>query len=98
MSDHKLGDLFRVTKEMFIRKDGLAFGRADCDEEGKIPKDWLVGADELLIGTLCGFLRDGDEDPDYGLFARDMVGRLIFIRFDHLEKVATIDDAEDGDA
>lgn len=95
---YKMGDLLRVTKDLVIRKDGFTFGEADCDEEGKIPKDWMIGSDSLPEGTLCSFVQQGVEDPEYAIVQRDLIGRVMAIRLAMLELVSSIDDAiGDGD-
>ena len=91
----KQGDLLRTTKDLVVRKDCLCFDEADADKDGKILRSWFDAADELPAGSFCSFLRDGDEDHDYVVARRDLVGRPIVIRRGYVSLVSGIDDAVD---
>ena len=92
------GDLLKTLKELAIRKDGLTFGEDDADEKGKVPKDWLVGSDDIPAGTFCTFIRQAQEDEGYAIVQRDLMGRMLIIRFSLLELVSSIDEAVEADA
>lgn len=88
----KTGDLIRTTRELIVRRDGWTFSEDDVPD-GKVPRDWLDGADEVPAGTLCTFLRLGEEDPTYVVARRDLIGRPLVIRSSLVELQSSIDDA-----
>lgn len=90
---YETGDLVQTLVDLIIRKDGLTYGEADTDDDGKIPKDWATGADMLPAGTLCSFLRQAEDDKDYALVCRDMMGKTIFVRLSVLQLVSSFKDS-----
>jgi hypothetical protein len=91
----QMGDLVRTTTDLVIRKDGLLFDETDCDPPGKIPRDWLDAADTLPAGTLCTFIRLGEEDPAYAIINRSLLGRFMTVKLSRIELVTSMAVAAD---
>ena len=89
------GDLVLTREDLAIRKDGLVFGRVDTDVDGKLPKDWLVGSDDLPSKTFCTFIKQAQEDPAYAVVRRDLMGRVLVIRISMLELANSFDTTVD---
>ena len=88
----KHGDLVMTMGPMVVRRDGLTFDESDCDPSGKIPRDWLNGADELEKGAFCSYVGPAD-DEGYAIVSKGMGGRAMFVKLDRLVLVSSVDEA-----
>ena len=92
----KMGDLFRVTKLSYVRKDGLVFDEIDADASGRIPTSWVREAITLPVGSFCTFVSVDAEDPSYCIVRRDIVGAPVLIRASSIELVSRADEDAPG--
>lgn len=90
---YEKGDLLKITRDLVIRKDGFCFNDADVDSEGKLPRQWFDNCDELTEGSLCTYIRDAEDDDEYLIVRKDLVGRPLVLRAAFVECISKFSDA-----
>lgn len=91
------GDLLQTKVDLVIRKDGFTFGESDADEEGKYPTSWMIQAYMLPKGSMCTFIRMGEDDESYAVVTQDLIGRALYVKIEHLELISRFSDADSDD-
>ena len=89
------GDLLATTIELMVRNDGFTFCESDCDADGRVPRDWLRRGDVIDKGTFCSYVGPSPEDAAYAIVRRDILGRALTVKHEHLILVNSMDDTVD---
>ena len=87
------GDMLEVVHDLILRKDGLTLG----PDDEPFDETELYMAESLPSGSTCMYIREGEEDPEYVLAVKDMVGKPMFIKKKYLKLLSAAEDYEGDD-